>query len=167
MSPQLQKVSYAGNEDLWHLTHEDRPSALPVSPLILITALYSVALKAVTLHCCRDITPSIPEMMGAVGNDTPSPGNGELAAILANDHRPWYKRSDLLKLNFCLVSLVLFCKLHTPQQPLARGFSCISNTSQPLLQLPQTVTMGLSRTASRRSASGTLLCWLPPALASV
>jgi hypothetical protein len=34
----------------------------------------------------------------------------ELAAVLPDDTRPWYKKTHLFKLNFIIVSLVLFCK---------------------------------------------------------
>jgi hypothetical protein len=33
----------------------------------------------------------------------------ELASVLPTD-KPWYKNSGLLKLNFCLLSLIQFCK---------------------------------------------------------
>jgi hypothetical protein len=34
----------------------------------------------------------------------------ELAAVLPEDSEPWYKKAHLLKLNFVICSLVLFCK---------------------------------------------------------
>jgi hypothetical protein len=34
----------------------------------------------------------------------------ELAAVLPEDSRPWYKQTHLFKLNFIICSLVLFCK---------------------------------------------------------
>ena len=34
----------------------------------------------------------------------------ELAAVLPQDSRPWYKQRHLLKLNFCIISLVMYCK---------------------------------------------------------
>ena len=33
----------------------------------------------------------------------------ELAAALPNG-QPWYKNSGLLKLNFCILSMVMFCR---------------------------------------------------------
>lgn len=32
----------------------------------------------------------------------------DMAAVLPQDGRPWYKKTHLLKLNFCMLSLILF-----------------------------------------------------------
>jgi hypothetical protein len=34
----------------------------------------------------------------------------ELASVLPKDSKPWYRKAHLLKLNFTILSLVLFCK---------------------------------------------------------
>lgn len=34
----------------------------------------------------------------------------ELAAVLPQDGQPWYKNRGILKLNFCILSVVMFCK---------------------------------------------------------
>lgn len=39
----------------------------------------------------------------AVGN--------ELLAVLPEDGLPWYKKAHMLKLHFCVFSLVMFCML--------------------------------------------------------
>jgi hypothetical protein len=33
-----------------------------------------------------------------------------LASVLPSDGKPWYKQPHLLRLNFIILSLVLFCK---------------------------------------------------------
>lgn len=33
-----------------------------------------------------------------------------LGSVLPSDGRPWYRRAHLLRLNFIILSLVLFCK---------------------------------------------------------
>jgi hypothetical protein len=35
----------------------------------------------------------------------------QLASVLPSDGKPWYRQTHLLKLNFIILSLVLFCKL--------------------------------------------------------
>jgi predicted KAP-like P-loop ATPase len=51
----------------------------------------------------------------------------ELAAVLPQDGKPWYKRGYLLKLNFIILSLVLYCKLsyslHVDTPSLSSGVS--------------------------------------------
>lgn len=37
--------------------------------------------------------------------------NEELLAVLP-DNKPWYTKPHLLKLHFCIFSLILFCKFH-------------------------------------------------------
>ena len=40
----------------------------------------------------------------------------ELVAVLPQDSRPWYKQRHLLRLNFCIISLVMYCKYqHFPR----------------------------------------------------
>ena len=40
----------------------------------------------------------------------------ELATVLPKDSRPWYKQRHLLRLNFCIISLVMYCKYqHFPR----------------------------------------------------
>lgn len=34
----------------------------------------------------------------------------ELAAVLPQTGQPWYKNGGLLKLNFCIFSIIMFCK---------------------------------------------------------
>lgn len=34
----------------------------------------------------------------------------ELAAVLPETGQPWYKNGGLLKLNFCILSIIMFCK---------------------------------------------------------
>lgn len=46
--------------------------------------------------------------MGAKKAETDAIGH-ELLAVLPNDNIPWYKKPHLLRLNFSLLSLVLFC----------------------------------------------------------
>ena len=41
--------------------------------------------------------------------------DSELLAVLPTDKRPWYRKSHLLKLNLCILSLVLFCKCDDSQ----------------------------------------------------
>lgn len=36
----------------------------------------------------------------------------ELLAVLPKDGIPWYKKAHLLKLHFCVFSLVMFCEPH-------------------------------------------------------
>lgn len=36
--------------------------------------------------------------------------DAELIAVLPADKRPWYQKSYLLRLNLCILSLVLFCE---------------------------------------------------------
>jgi hypothetical protein len=36
--------------------------------------------------------------------------NDDLLAVLP-DNRPWYTKAHLIKLHFCIASLILFCKL--------------------------------------------------------
>jgi hypothetical protein len=35
---------------------------------------------------------------------------GELLAVLPRDGIPWYKKGHMLKLHFCVLSLVMFCE---------------------------------------------------------
>ena len=53
----------------------------------------------------------------------------ELAAVLPQDAQPWYKQSHLLKLNFCIISLVMYCK-SSSFPPFPRG----STRDQSFLQ---------------------------------
>ena len=36
----------------------------------------------------------------------------ELATVLPKDSRPWYKQRHLIGLNFCIITLVMYCKCH-------------------------------------------------------
>lgn len=53
---------------------------------------------------------SIEGKMGAGSAEAHKKAIGdELLAVLPSDGRPWYTKGHLLKLNFCILSLVLFC----------------------------------------------------------
>ena len=52
-------------------------------------------------------------------NQSKSVGD-DLAAVLPKDAGPWYSQRHLLKLNFCIFSLVMFCRFDTPQTPFIR-----------------------------------------------
>jgi hypothetical protein len=34
----------------------------------------------------------------------------ELAAVLPKSNQPWYNNGGLLKLNFCIASIIMFCE---------------------------------------------------------
>lgn len=42
----------------------------------------------------------------------------ELLAVLPIDGKPWYKRAHLVKLHFCVFSLMMFCRYtaNTPRK---------------------------------------------------
>jgi len=51
-----------------------------------------------------------PVTMGASRSGSRSDAaNNELAAVLPDD-KPWYTKSHLVKLHFCIFSLVMFCE---------------------------------------------------------
>jgi hypothetical protein len=55
-----------------------------------------------------DIDPEIT-MGFSAASQSKSVGDG-LAAVLPKDAGAWYTKRHLLKLNFCILSLVMFCK---------------------------------------------------------
>jgi hypothetical protein len=48
--------------------------------------------------------------MGVVTTKKSKTVGPELAAVLPQDGQPWYKNRGILKLNFCILSVVMFCK---------------------------------------------------------
>lgn len=44
----------------------------------------------------------------------------ELLAVLPKDGVPWYKKTHMLKLHFCVFSLVMFCEYSSSRTPLSR-----------------------------------------------
>lgn len=59
----------------------------------------------------RTISVHSSKTMGHSKNGSKAAVGDELAAVLPDG--PWYKRDHLLKLNFCIISLVLFCRYDT------------------------------------------------------
>lgn len=53
-----------------------------------------------------------------MGNDgeaaTKRAVGSELLAVLPKDGQPWYKKTHMLKLHFCVFSLVMFCVFTIP-----------------------------------------------------
>ena len=48
--------------------------------------------------------------MGVMNTKKSKTVGPELAAVLPQDGQPWYKNRGILKLNFCILSVVMFCK---------------------------------------------------------